>query len=135
MRDQASDSRDPLEGEFCPIPYRPPRPPIDLARARSGAFLELMASRRTVRMFSTDPVPIDLIENAVATAGTAPSGAHAQPWTFVVVSDPALKASIRSAAEAEERRSYAGRMPDEWIRALRRLGTDEVKAHLPMRRT
>ncbi len=81
-------------------------------------------------MFSTEPVPYELIENAVATAATAPSGAHAQPWTFVVVSDPALKAAIREAAEAEERRSYESRMPDDWLRALRRLGTDDVKAHL-----
>ncbi len=83
-----------------------------------------------MRMFSPDPVPDELIENAVATAATAPSGAHAQPWTFVVVSDPDLKSRMRSAAEEEERRSYDRRMPDEWVRALRRLGTDEVKTHL-----
>jgi len=130
MRDVAKDPRDPLDAEFRPVPYSPPRLAPKEALARSHAFRELMSSRRTVRMFSADPVPIELIENAVATAATAPSGAHAQPWTFVIVSDLDLKAKIRVAAEEEERRSYGRRMPDEWVRALRRLGTDEVKAHL-----
>lgn len=130
MRDMPTDSRDPLDGTYTPVPYRPDRPDPADALARSVEFRTLMARRRTVRMFSSDLVPIELIENAIATAATAPSGAHAEPWTFVVVSDPAVKAHIRAAAEEEERRSYASRMPDEWVRALRRLGTDEVKAHL-----
>ena len=130
MRDLARDPRDPLDGDYRPIPHGPPRLPPDEALDRSRAFRELMSSRRTVRMFSADPVPVELIENAVATAATAPSGAHAQPWTFVVISDGDLKAKIRAAAEEEERRSYARRMPDEWVRALRRLGTDDVKTHL-----
>jgi nitroreductase len=70
------------------------------------------------------------VENAIATAATAPSGAHQQPWTFVVVSDPDLKRRIREAAEEEERRSYESRMPDAWLEALRRLGTDWRKPHL-----
>lgn len=89
-----------------------------------------MCERRTVRQFSREPVPWQLIENAVATAGTAPSGAHQQPWTFVVVSDPALKRRMREAAEEEERRSYESRMSDEWLRALERLGTDWRKPHI-----
>jgi len=97
---------------------------------RSHAFLARMRLRRTVRQFSHEPVPYELVENAVATAGTAPSGAHQQPWTFVVVSDPDVKRRIREAAEEEERRSYDGRMPDEWLEALRPLGTDWRKPHI-----
>ena len=74
----------------------------DERRARSRAFLEDMRRRRSVRSFSSDPVPYELIENAIATAGTAPSGAHQQPWTFVVVSDTEVKRAIRAAAETED---------------------------------
>jgi len=98
--------------------------------ARSEAFLERMRQRRSVRHFSTAPVPYDLVENAIATAGTAPSGAHQQPWTFVVVSDADTKRRIREAAEDEERASYEGRMPDQWLEALRPLGTDWRKPHI-----
>jgi nitroreductase len=98
--------------------------------SRSRAFLESMRRRRTVRHFSSEPVPFELVENAIATAATAPSGAHQQPWTFVVVSDPELKRRVRRAAEEEERRSYESRMPDEWLEALRPLGTDWRKPHL-----
>ena len=97
---------------------------------RSHAFLEAMRRRRSVRAFSRAPVPYELIESAVAAAGTAPSGAHQQPWTFVVVSDPEIKQRIRAAAEEEERRSYESRMPDEWLEALRPLGTDWRKPHI-----
>ena len=83
-----------------------------------------------MRQFSTDPVPFELIANAIAVAGTAPSGANQQPWTFVVVSDPALKRQIRDAAEAEERAFYEGRASQEWLDALAHLGTDAVKTHL-----
>jgi iodotyrosine deiodinase len=89
-----------------------------------------MAGRRSVRAFSREPVPWELVENAIATAGTAPSGAHQQPWTFVAVSDPELKRRIREAAEEEERRNYDGRMSDEWLRTLERLGTDWRKPHI-----
>lgn len=112
------------------VPLRFSRLPEDEQLARSRAFLERMRGRRTVREFSPEPVPDELIENAIATAGTAPSGAHQQPWTFVVVSDPGVKARIRAAAEEEERRSYESRMPDEWLEALRRLGTDWRKPHI-----
>ena len=98
--------------------------------ARSRRLLASLQGRRTVRHFSPQPVPFELVENAVATAGTAPSGAHQQPWTFVVVSDPEVKRRIRVAAEEEERRSYESRMPDEWLDALRPLGTDWRKPHL-----
>lgn len=98
--------------------------------SRSRDFLVRMRTRRTVRDFSTEPVPFELIENAIATAASAPSGANQQPWTFVVVSNPEIKRRIRAAAEAEERESYAHRMSDEWLAALAPLGTDWRKPHL-----
>jgi iodotyrosine deiodinase len=98
--------------------------------SRSRAFLESMRRRRSVRHFSSEPVPYELVETAIATAATAPSGAHQQPWTFVVLSDPERKRQIRRAAEEEERRSYESRMPDDWLEALRPLGTDWRKAHI-----
>jgi nitroreductase len=113
---------------FLPLPYE--RLPEEEMLARSRAFLESMRHRRTVRRFSSEPVPWELLENAIATAGTAPSGAHQQPWTFVVVSDSGLKRRIRAAAEEEERISYEGRMSSEWLEALRPLGTDWRKPHL-----
>ncbi len=112
------------------LPLRFVRLSEDEQLARSRAFLEQMRERRTVREFSPEPLPVELIENAIATAGTAPSGAHQQPWTFVVVSDPDVKRRIRVAAEEEEQRSYEGRMPDEWLEALRRLGTNWRKPHI-----
>ena len=96
----------------------------------SREFYETMKTRRTVRDFSAEPVPFELIQNAIATAATAPSGANQQPWTFVVVSDPHIKHEIRLAAEAEERESYDHRMSDEWKAALAHLGTDWQKPHL-----
>jgi iodotyrosine deiodinase len=96
----------------------------------SREFLACMKSRRTVRDYSPEPVPYELIENAIATAATAPSGANQQPWTFVVVSDLELKRKIRFAAEAEERESYEHRMSEEWLAALAPLGTDWHKPHL-----
>ncbi len=89
-----------------------------------------MSRRRTTRHFSTEPVPRALIELAIRTAGTAPSGAHQQPWTFAAVSDPALKQQIREAAEREEHEFYSRRAPDDWLEALAPLGTDAIKQHL-----
>jgi len=97
---------------------------------RSRDFLAHMQTRRTVRDFSADPVPFELIRNAVATAATAPSGANQQPWTFAVISDPTIKREIRIAAEAEEKESYERRMSDDWLAALAHLGTDWHKPHL-----
>jgi iodotyrosine deiodinase len=115
---------------YRPIPLRHERLEADEALGRSRAFLELMEARRSVRHFSSEPVPRELIENALLTAGTAPSGAHQQPWTFVVVSDPALKARLRKAAEAEERRFYEERATTEWLEAIAPIGTDWVKRHI-----
>jgi iodotyrosine deiodinase len=97
---------------------------------RSQAFLDSMKRRRTVREYSTENVPFELIQNAIATAGTAPSGANQQPWTFVVVSNLELKRKIREAAEIEEKDSYENRMSPEWLEALAPLGTDWRKPHL-----
>jgi nitroreductase len=95
------------------------------------AFFELMDARRSVRHFSDDPVPRELVELAIRTASTAPSGAHRQPWRFVAVSDRAVKRRIREAAEQEERISYeGGRMPPEWLEALEPLGTGWQKPYL-----
>src|SRR5687768_14650285 len=116
------------EYPFVDLEFR--RHSLDESRARAAEFYEEMNRRRTTRHFATDPVPRDLIELAIRTAGTAPSGAHQQPWTFVAVSDPDLKQRIRDAAEREEHAFYHGKAPPEWIEAILPLGTDEHKPHL-----
>ncbi len=93
-------------------------------------FFETMVRRRTVRDFSSREVPLELIELAIAAAGTAPSGANMQPWRFVVVRDAEVKRRIREAAEREEYESYHGRMSEKWLRRLEVLGTDEHKPFL-----
>ena len=113
------------------IPYRPERLPEAEMLRRARDFFQEMDRRRSVRSFSPDPVPRELVELAIRTASTAPSGAHRQPWRFVVVGDPAVKREIRVAAEAEEYESYiGGRMPPEWIEALAPLGTSWEKPYL-----
>ncbi len=97
---------------------------------RGDAFLEMLTRRRTVRDYSDREVPIELIEKAIATAGTAPSGANLQPWRFVVVKDAEIKRQIREAAEKEEHESYHGRMSEKWLRRLAPLGTNEHKPFL-----
>ncbi|MFT5458963.1 MAG: iodotyrosine deiodinase [Myxococcota bacterium] len=112
------------------IPHHPPRIPEAEALARAAQLLAELDARRSVRDFSADPVPRTLIELAIRTASTAPSGAHKQPWTFVAISDPAVKARIREAAEAEEQRFYAERAPDTWLDDLAPLGTTWRKPFL-----
>lgn len=97
---------------------------------RVSMFYELCAKRRTVRQFSDRPVPKDVLDYLIRTAGTAPSGANKQPWKFVIVTDPAIKRRIRIAAEEEEKKSYESRMPDEWLEDLAALGTDWHKEFL-----
>jgi iodotyrosine deiodinase len=116
--------------DYRPVPLEFERLGADEMRGRSQAFLELMRARRSVRFFSDEPVPHELVRNAVEVAGTAPSGAHQQPWTFVVVSDPALKQEIRAGAEAEEREFYERRATDQWKDAIKPIGTDWVKTHI-----
>ena len=89
-----------------------------------------MNRRRTVRMFSDRPVPRAVIEQCLLAASTAPSGAHKQPWRFVVVGEPSLKKKIRDAAEAEEREFYGRRASEEWLEDLRPFGTDANKPFL-----
>ncbi len=116
------------EARYHPLDFQSLTP--ETMAVRSAEFLGLMQRRRTVRTFSTRPVPKILIENAVATAGTAPSGANQQPWTFVCIQDQALKSRIRVAAEAEEKAFYGGRASEDWIDALAHLGTDWQKPFL-----
>ena len=115
--------------KFIPLP---PREIVSNAEAaeRAARFQEEMARRRTVRDFSSRPVPRALIESCLRTAGSAPSGANLQPWHFVAVSDPALKQKIRLAAEEEEREFYEHRAPNEWLEALSALGTNAEKPFL-----
>lgn len=100
-------------------------------RQRSIDFYAQMNRRRSVRMLSDEPVPIDLIETAIRTASSAPSGAHLQPWRFVVIGNPTLKKQIREAAEEEERINYLeNRMNEHWQQALAPIGTDHHKEFL-----
>lgn len=111
--------------------YQPERIPIETGIQRGKDFHKLMDGRRSVRMFSSDSVPRECIEIAVATANTAPSGAHQQPWTFCATSDPEIKHRIRLAAEAEERENYeGGRLPPAWREALAPIGTNSDKGYL-----
>ena len=99
-------------------------------KRRSNDFYAWLDKRRTVREFSDKPVPREVIENIIKSASTAPSGAHKQPWTFCIVANPEIKSKIREAAEKEEYESYSSRMSEEWIEALKPLGTDWHKPFL-----
>lgn len=114
---------------YIPLPYRSQRSDDDI-RERARAYYDNLRERRTVRDFSSRPVPVEVIEQALLAAGSAPNGANLQPWHFVVVADAGLKRRIREAAEAEEREFYRDRAPPEWIEALAHLGTDEHKPFL-----
>ncbi|MGB6717424.1 MAG: nitroreductase family protein [Candidatus Acidiferrales bacterium] len=104
--------------------------PVDEMKRRARSFRDEMLRRRTVRQFSSRPVPREIIDDCLAVAGSAPSGANMQPWHFVVVSDAQIKRHIREAAEAEERIFYHQRAPKEWLEALAPLGTDENKPYI-----
>jgi iodotyrosine deiodinase len=106
------------------------RYPVEEMHQRSTSFRKEMQRRRTVRDFSDKPVPREIIEECLLTAGTAPNGANLQPWHFVVVSDPQLKHEIRIAAEQEEEEFYHRRASEEWLDALAVIGTDEHKPFL-----
>src|SRR5881394_1860147 len=115
---------------YTPAPLRFARLSDEEALRRSREFLAHVAERRSVRQFSAEPVPWELIENALRTAGTAPSGANQQPWSFVVVRDPEVRGEIRAAAEREERLLYEQRASDEYLGAIEPIGTDAVKPHI-----
>ncbi len=114
-----------------------PTQPLDFQRfteaemqARAIEFRQHLSRRRSVRDFSDESIPLDVVRECIRTAGTAPSGANKQPWTFCLVTNPAIKRSIREAAEAEERENYRGRMSQQWLDDLHHLGTDDVKPHI-----
>src|ERR1700752_801770 len=111
-------------------PFRFQRLPAEEQLRRASSFFQIMRARRTIRSFSPEPVPFELVEMAIKTAVTAPSGANQQPWRFVVVSNPEVKRQIREAAEAEEKEFYYRRAPREWLAALEPLGTDWRKPFL-----
>ena len=115
---------------YRPEPHAPGRLGEADALARSRAFLDLMGTRRSVRHFSSDSVPRELIENALLVAGSAPSGANQQPWSFVAVSDELTKMRIRVAAEREEELLYRERAGEEYLDAIRPIGTNWIKPHL-----
>jgi iodotyrosine deiodinase len=112
-----------------PLPDRVRMEP-DATLETAETFLSMMRKRHSIRDFSDDPVDEAVIRAAIATAGTAPSGANHQPWHFVAIRDPLIKAQIRAAAEEEERAFYAGGAGDEWLRALEPIGTGVDKPHL-----
>ena len=107
--------------------YQPERVSPKEMLERSQDFLEKMKTRRSVRQFSSDDVPMDAVVNCIAAAGTAPSGAHKQPWSFCLVTDREIRKRIRVAAEEEEYKNYNGRMSQEWIKDLAPFGTNEIK--------
>ncbi|MDP3958684.1 MAG: nitroreductase family protein [Pseudorhodobacter sp.] len=111
------------------LPDRVQLPEAESLAAAEG-FLAYMRKRHSVRDYSGQPVPEAVITACIAAAGTAPSGANRQPWHFVAISDPAMKARIRAAAEAEEAAFYAGAAGDEWLAALEPIGTGVAKPHL-----
>jgi len=120
MNDESSDF---IDLEFSQVS-------MEKMSENASKFFEMMKKRRTTRHFSEKQVPRELIEMAIKTAGTAPSGAHLQPWTFVAISNEDLKIKIRRAAEEEERKTYSERMPEAWAELLRPLGTDHIKEHI-----
>lgn len=111
-------------------PYDRERMTPDEMRAAARAFLDTIRLRRTIREFSADPVPDEVVAMCIEAASLAPSGANMQPWKFVVVRDPAIKREIRIAAEKEEYENYHGRMTEEWLRVLAPLQTDWHKEFL-----
>ncbi len=118
-----------MEGSrFVPLAFERLDPPEQVRRVRE--YHDRIAGRRSVRAFSPEPVPAELIEWAVRAAGRAPSGANLQPWRFVLIGDPDTKRRIREAAEAEEKLNYAARFPRQWKERLEPLGTDWRKGYL-----
>jgi iodotyrosine deiodinase len=116
------------EPRFIPLEFE--RMSAEEQSRRLTELAARLARRRSVRAFAPDPVPRELVLDAIRIAGSAPSGANLQPWHFVLVESPDVRRRIREAAEAEERESYHGRMPEEWLARLAPLGTDEHKPYL-----
>ncbi|HMW38393.1 MAG: nitroreductase family protein [Saprospiraceae bacterium] len=119
-----------MMNNYRTIPYQPIRFSEEEMMLRARSFFELMQKRRSVRHFSERPVPQGILDYVLQTAGSAPSGANRQPWTFCLVTDAELKRRIRQAAEEEEYKAYHGGMPQEWLNDLSYLGTDWHKEFL-----
>lgn len=113
---------------FIPLNYSKPTAEDSLEQAK--AYFELCNRRRSVREFSNEPVERAVIEQIIKAAGTAPSGAHKQPWHFCAIQSQDIKLKIREAAEQEEYENYHGRMSDEWLKDLEKFGTDHIKPFL-----
>ena len=114
-----------MEENFVPLKYEH----LDIQEVRNRSFRvrEEMTSRKSIRDFSNKEVPREIIENIISTAGSAPSGANKQPWTFCLISNTELRKAIRAAAEKEEYENYHGRMSEEWLEDLKPFGTDWSK--------
>jgi nitroreductase len=115
--------------ERVPLPHFRELPPDEM-RSAAAAFLTRMRTRHSLREFSDRPVPREIIESCIQTAGLAPSGANHQPWHFAVIGSPAVKRRVREAAEAEERAFYEGKAGSQWLADLAPLGTDADKPFL-----
>ena len=115
--------------QALPLPDRV-QLPDDRSQVAAEAFRDFMRKRHSIRQFSGHPVAETVIAACIAAAGTAPSGANHQPWHFVAISNPAMKARVRAAAEQEERAFYEGGGGDEWLAALEPIGTGADKPHL-----
>ncbi len=109
------------------IPLNPTTYTHEEMLKRSQAFFEQMDKRRSVREYSDQTFPVEILENIIKTASTAPSGAHKQPWTFCIVSSNEIKSKIRAAAEEEELENYTRRMSESWLEDLKPFGTDHIK--------
>ncbi|XP_028253303.1 iodotyrosine deiodinase [Parambassis ranga] len=118
------------EEDLAHVPYSPSRYPEETMLKRAQDFYTLLNQRRSVRFISPEQVPREVIDNVIRTAGTAPSGAHTEPWTFVVVSDPEMKHQIRMIVEEEEEMNYRQRMGDKWVHDLAKLRTNWIKEYL-----
>ncbi|XP_049621377.1 iodotyrosine deiodinase 1 [Suncus etruscus] len=112
------------------IPFSHTRYPEKEMIKRSQDFYELLNKRRSVRFISDDQIPMAVIDNVIKAAGTAPSGAHTEPWTFVVVKDPDMKHKIREIIEEEEEINYMKRMGQRWVKDLKKLRTNWIKEYL-----
>ncbi|XP_060908293.1 iodotyrosine deiodinase [Labrus mixtus] len=128
--DEDGDWVDSYEEDCQHVPYSPPSYPEEMMLQRSEEFYTLLNQRRSVRFISPEPVPREVIDNVIRTAGTAPSGAHTEPWTFVVVSDPEMKHKIRQVVEEEEEVNYRQRMGDKWVNDLAKFKTNWIKDYL-----
>ncbi|KAM6992133.1 iodotyrosine deiodinase [Tautogolabrus adspersus] len=128
--DEDGDWVDSNEEDCQHVPYSPPSYPEEMMLQRSKDFYTLLNQRRSVRFISPEPVPREVIDNVIRTAGTAPSGAHTEPWTFVVVADPEMKHKIRQIVEEEEEVNYRQRMGDKWVIDLAKFRTNWIKDYL-----